>query len=750
MAYASPASDRPALPEYLGRKGDGPMSKDDIRSVVQNAITQSAQFVDTELSIERARATEFYLGKPFGNEEEGRSQVILTEVRDAVDGMLPSLLRVFFGSEHCVEFVPNRPDQVEQANQATDYIRFLFEEENQGFLRSLAVLKDGLIRKIGIFKWGWDETSETKAYRIEGIDAEQRDMLLSSEEAEGIKVQSVEERKDGLFNVNVTRTVEGRIKVWDLPPEEFIFNRQARSNEHALLRAHRTEKTRGELFAMGIKESDVDEHAGAGDATDVTLRGNAEEIARRDIAGIGRVAGSGFSNDPEMGPANAKILYTEALMMIDVDGDGKAELRRVCCIGPTYYPVSWEPAGDEMGFSTFSPYPEPHTMLGGSVADRTMDIQKINSALMRGMLDSLSAAIFPRTAYQEGAVSVADIMNTAIGAPIRVRGQVNNAIMPIEVPFTGKDALPILTFMQEIVERRTGRNKGVAGLDGDALQSTGKEGVNAVLTGSQEQLEMICRIFAEMTLKPLFKGLLRLVKEKQQRARMVRLRGQWVSIDPRSWDADMDVTVNIGLGTTFVDKKVATLMAVAADQKELAAATGGLYSPVVPLPKILNVRQKVMALQGIKDFANYYTPLPPDWQPPPQPAPPPDPATQAIQAEHEMNKLKVVKELAIEQDKLAMQREQNDREFQFKLRKQEQDVELRKYQIDAQFHGNLTQAAFDANVERETRETELAIQAHDQLHDQALERNQAAHDQAMDQRAADTADMQAQQPESGE
>ncbi len=740
MAYQDRTADRSPPPEYLARKGDGPMAKDDIRAVVSSALAQSVQFVDTELSDERAQATNYYLGKPFGNEEEGRSQVVLTEVRDAVDGMLPSLLRVFFGSEHVVEFVPTNPSQVEQAAQATDYIRYLFEEENGGFLKTLCVLKDGMVRKIGVFKWAWDETSETKAYRIEGIDPQQVELLAADD---AVEISALEERPDGLRNVDLTRKTEGKVRVWDLPPEEFVFNREARSLDEALIRAHRTDKTRGELLAMGISAKDIDEHAGAGSgSTDASLQGNAEAIARRDIAGVGRSAGFGYTTDPEMGPANAKILYTEALMHIDVDGDGVAELRRVCCIGPTHYPVSWEPADDTMGFAAFSPYPEPHTLLGGSVADRTMDMQRITSSLLRGTLDSLSAAIFPRTAYSEGNVSVADIMNTAIGAPIRVRGDVNAAIRPIEVPFTGKDAIPLVAMMQEIIERRTGRNKGTAGLDADALQSTGKEAVGAVLSGSQEQLEMIARVFAETTLKPLFKGLLRVVRARQQRKRMIRLRGSWVEIDPSVWDADMDVTVNIGLGTTFVDKKVATLMAVAADQKEIAAATGGIYSPVVPLPKIMGTRQKILSLQGIKDFGTYYNAdvLQVGWQPPPPPPTPPDPTTMAIHAEHEMNRLKVIKELTIEQDKLKAQAENDEREFWFKVKQHADDVALKRLEIEAKYTFDANQADLDRAAVQEVKETELTLAAHDQITGHALERDRFAHDQAMDRRAADTAD----------
>jgi hypothetical protein len=750
MAYDAPApkSDRPALPEYKARKGDGPMDDEEFCRVVQDAVAQSVSFVDNELSSDRARATEYYLGKPFGNEEEGRSQVILTELRDAVDGMIPSFCRVFFGSEHAVEFAPNKADTVEQAAQMTDYVRFVFEQDNGGFLKTVSVLKDGLIRKIGIFKWGWDTSEQAKAYRQEALDRKQMELLAADDAVENMQATK---RKDGTYDVEFTRKYgDGCARLWAVPPEEFIYNREARSPDEALLLMHRTRMTRGQLLAMGISEKDIVEHAGTDDDA---LRGNAEEIARRDIERIGKELSAGIVKDPDMGSANDKIPYGDGLMRIDVNGDGIAELRRVHCIGPTYYPVKHYPADDSMGFAIFTPYPEPHALLGGSVADRTMDVQKINSTLLRSMLDSLAASIFPRTAYQEGQVSVPDIMNTAIGAPMRTRGDPNQVIRSFEVPFVGKEALPMLAFMQEVIERRTGRNKGAAGLDADALQSTGKDAVNAVLTGSQEQLEMIARVFAEMTLKPLFKGLAKLLIQKQPRERMVRLRGKWVEVDPRQWDSDLDVTVNVALGSSFVEKKVQTLGALIADQDKLAAETGGVMSPVAPLPKRMNARAQILKLQGIQDVENYITMLPANWQPPAPPVPPPSPEQMALEGEKQMNQLKTVKELAIEQDKLAFEREEAEWRRDFDTRKWAADVELRKYQIDAEYHGTMTQAQMDANIATEKHEAELTIVAHDQLHDQHLERQSQAHeqglaedaqahDQEMAQQAADT---QAQQ-----
>ncbi len=433
-----------------------------------------------------------------------------------------------------------------------------------------------------------------------------------------------------------------------------------------------------------------------------------------------------------MGTANAKILYTEAWMTLDFDGDGIAELRKICCIGPTYYPVKNDPT-DERPFAIFTPYPEPHTLLGGSVADRTMDVQKINSALLRGMLDSLSASIFPRTVYLEGQASVADIMNTAIGAPMRER--VANAIRILDTQFVGKEAMPVMQFMQDVIERRVGR-QGSNSLDSNALQSTDKDAVQAVVGARQEQLEMIARVMAEGAMKPLFKGLGRLLSTHQPRARLVRLRGQYVEVDPRSWDDNMDVRVNVALGSTFVDQKISTLMAVAQDQM-MWIQNLGLDNPMTSLPMLRNTRAKILALQNLPDVDNYYKPIPANWQPPQPPPPQPSPEVLAMQQEAEMNKLKTVKELAIKRDELEFEKQKGTWDQEFKLRQLAENTAIKKYQIDAQFHATMTTAQLEANISQDQSAAELTIQAHDQLHDQSLERDQFEHQQNMDQQAQD-------------
>lgn len=667
------------LPEFTARKGDGPLDDDAFADVVRRAITDAQQYVDEELATERATATEFYHGKPFGGETAGRSQVVLPEVRDAIIGVLPSIIRVVHGPEHAVEIVPRRADTVEMAAQATDYLRYVYEEDNHGLLTTLATLKDGLLKRIGIIKWGMEEQRTVKTTLYRNIPREQLSELLSDEKVDLTALRPVSE---GVYDAELTITdMAARLWVMPVPPDDFYWNREARGLDDALLVGHRTRMTKGELRALGIPDAIIEDYGGTVPTT--TL----EEETRRTATSV-----SGWMQDPATTPENERVLYCENYMRIDRDGDGIAELRRVCTIGESHYPVKDVPVED-ICFAIFSPDPEPHAMLGGSWYDRLKDVQKISSQLMRAVLDSAAIAAFPRTAYVEGQVSVADILNTAIGAPIRMRQP--GMVQPFEQPFTGEKLIPMFGIMREIVERRVGQKDGAGSLDMDALQSTGREAVVAAITAATAQPELIARLYCEQVLKPMFRGLLKLANHPAAKERIVRLRGNYVAVDPRTWDANMDVSVNVALGSMDTERKVLTLEKVIQDQAAILDKYGP-QNPVVTLPMLRNAKAKALALQGIKDVDNYYQPLPPDWQPPPPPPPQPSPDELWIQAEKEMAHQKAMKELAIKADELKLK----EREFEVNAELKREELALKRLDIEMRSATDVKTTAMD-NESRE-------------------------------------------------
>lgn len=674
------------------RKDEGQMDDEELHTIVDGLVKSAAQYIEQELSPARAVATKYYNGEPFGNEEKGRSQYVSTDVRDGVLATMPPMLRVIFGPERVVEFRPERPEDVAPAEQATDFVNYVFSEDNPGFLITQAVLKDGLIRKTGFLKIAFDESFVSKTYQLDNLTQEQLVALGQDEEvtivsitpagtapvAGGLDAAPGATTPTEVFNVELTRREkDGRVRIDPVPPEEIIWNREARSPEDALVIAHYTKKTKGEIIALGVDRKIVEKYG-----TTVEEPSSEEEIARNPL-------GTGIDDDEDAGEANEKTRYVEGFFRIDYNGDGVAELRRICLIGEDLHVVSND-AVDEVPIYMFCPDPEPHTMVGQSYAQRLMDIQKLKSSLFRSTLDSAAASIFPRTVYKHGEANLADILNTAIGAPIRTTGDPNNTVREYGHTFMGKELLPLLGLCDDTIERRTGQSKGAQGLDASALQSSTKAAVAAAVTASQMQQEMLVRIFAEQTLKPMFRGILKLLVKHQPRARMIRLRNEWTEVDPRPWNADMDVQVNVMLGAGLTEEKIQTLMFVAEKQEQILAARGE-DNPLVTVKQYRDTLAEMLELMGRKDTKKYFQPITEEEvkamaearanQPPP-----PDPKVQIAQMEMQLKSQQAQAELQLEQQKaqmqMALEQAKADRQLQLESVRAEREAQLEQMRME--------------------------------------------------------------------
>ena len=632
---------------------EGAMSEDELQGIVVSELEDARDYVDNVVSPIRASATQYYRGDPFGNEEEGRSQVVSMDVRDTVQAIIPSLMRIFHGTDRTVEYVPQSPEDVPSAKQATEYANYVINRDNNGFLHMHAAFKDALIRKVGILKCYWDDQTKFETHDLTGLDDNALAALMADVDAEIDIVQS-EPAGDPDFDpmtgeilpapmihsVRVTYThPDGRIRLEAVPPEEFLINREAKSIEDADYVAHRRILTVSELVAMGYDLEEVEDLSSAHEdmTTNVerNTRNNAltKELKER--------------NDPAM----RKVLYVESYIKVDYDGDGIAELRKICTAGDGNKILMNEPCG-MVPFASFCPDPEAHDFFGMSVADCVADIQRIKSSIMRNTLDSLAMSIHPRMAITEGMVNVDDAMSTEVGSIIRQRQ--NGAIQMLAMPFVGREAFPVLQYMDELKEARTGISKASMGLDAGALQSSTAAAVNATVSSAQQHIELIARIFAETGMKQLYKIVLHLLTTHQDQPRMIRLSNDFVPIDPKVWNANMDVTVNVALGKGSDTERMMMLKQIGDMQKE-AIMQMGPVNPLTDMSKLANTLKAMTELAGFKDASQFWSD-PTQFQAPPQ-EDKPDLNEQLIMVQIQQIQADMQKkaaELSLEREKMIM------------------------------------------------------------------------------------------------
>lgn len=695
------------MPEDMEEEEFQGVTEDDLHGIVSAEIDDAVDYVDDVISPQRATAGEYYKGEPFGNEEEGRSQVVSMDVRDTVQAIMPSIMRVFFSASNVVEYAPNGPEDVQSAEQATEYVNYCLTRDNNFFNVCYSSFKDALIRKNGIMKIWWDEEKNVETIDYTGLDEQSFTVLVSDPDVElrDVEIETSETETvgpDGMMMMSQTpatysctvvrTTTKGRVAVASVPPEEFLIDRQAKSLEEAEFVGHRRYVTVSDLVKMGY---DLDEIEDLGYETTEDFNGNEEAFDRNPDATI---LGAGRTD-----LASRKIEYIEAYLYVDMDGDGIAELRRVCVGGSAYRILHNEPC-DHIPFVDFCPDPEPHTFFGMSIADVVMDIQLIKSNILRNMLDSLAQSIHPRTAVVEGQVNLEDVMNTEVGGIIRMRAP--GMVQPFSQPFVGQAAFPMLQYMDELRENRTGISKAAAGLDANALQSSTRAAVAATVTAAQQHIELICRIFAETGMKSLFKKALYLVTTYQDAPRMVRLRNQFVPIDPRVWDANMDVLVNVALGTGTNEEKLAFLAQIAQKQEMLIQQGGVQNNPLVDLGQYRNTLAQMLALAGFKDPNMFFKD--PATQPPPPPPPPPPPSPEEILAQVQAQSIQAdIQKKAAE---LELEREEMLRKDDRERDKIDADVMLRAAEIEAKYNTQVNTASIQAMMQRDREFMKQAMQ----------------------------------------
>ena len=607
----------------------------DLVGVIKSEMDDAKDFIH-QVGAERAESTEYYLG----NEPEGtsslQSEFVSTDVRESVLFMLPSIMRTFFGTKKIVEFVPKGPEDIEVAQQQTDYINYVIQQKNRGFQVLYDVFKDALVRKTGFVKVFWDDSVTATTHEYTNIDPQSYQALIMDKNVEVVEEsvtnetivtidpmtgEEVVQEIPASYDLTIRRLKpKDQVCIESVPPEEVLISRHARDIETASYVAHRMIKSVSDLVSMGYDQEEIEQYAGYGGSA-LDPESYEEQEARNP-----------FDNMvyPDRNDAGGKdVLYVEHYLYYDFDGDGIDERIKVCTAGNGLEVLDVEPL-DELPICMFCPDPEPHTAIGSCPADYLKPIQAAKSQIMRDTLDSLGHSIFPRMGVVEGQVNIDDVLNTDIGQPIRMRAP--GMVQPFAVPFVGKEAFPVLGYLDEAKENRTGVSKASAGLNADALQSSTSSAVSATMSGAQGRVELICRHFAEGGLKTMFKTVNSLVIKHQNAQDVFRLNGKFIPVDPRYWDTDKDMIVNVAISKSSDEEKFQVLTQLAGKQEQIMQ-TLGPQNPLVSMQQYANTLTRMIELAGFQDAQTFVNTEVPPMPPQPQEPPKPDPAEMLAQAE---------------------------------------------------------------------------------------------------------------------
>lgn len=670
------------------------MDEYQLRSIVSSEITDSLNHFDSEYSQERIRAMDFYLGEPLGNEVEGRSQVISTEVADTVESIMPNLMRVFTANDKYVRFNARTAEDVEKADQISDYVNYIINNDNEGYKILHNWFKDALLFRLGVVKFYYEEIEEVDEEEYNGLSEEELAVLMANPDIEIVAQEetvtsTVMDEMGELvpmgfsYDLSVrVRKKSGSVKIVNVPPEEFLVNRRATSLEEAYFVCHRTTMTVSDLVAMGYDREEVEAYAGVSDL-DID-----EERSTR-FNDLEAVTGTDAAD-----PTLKEVTYYECIMKVDYDGDGIAERRRICAIGTEGEHILHNEPFDHVPFAVVSPILMPHRLIGRSIYDMTEDLQVIKSTLLRQYLDSVYTSTLPRMGVVEGMVNIDDVLDGTAGGIIRMRQA--GMVQPITGTPVGGEVRPLMDYIDGMKEQRTGMSAASQGLDPNALQSTTASAISATVRGAQVKLESYARTMAETGMKELFKGILHLVTKYDNKPRVVRLRNSFVPIDPREWTSEFDVVVQVGLGTADDEQKIAFLTQIASKQEQILMQMGA-NNPIVSMAQYVNTLRSIAEIGGFKDADLFFNSPQQiqmmEMQQQQQPAQ--DPMAMQAQAEMQMKQQQMEAELALKRERMAMELELEREKFaaEMELRRQELEYEaqlrMQKAVTDAQISTNL-------------------------------------------------------------
>ena len=615
-----------------------PLTETEVAAILQSEIHSSLGYIGSDITNQRQKSLEYYFGEPFGNEQEGRSQVVSTDVSDVIESILPTLLRTFAASDDVVRCDPVSAEDEEVARQATDYLNYVFNKDNDGFVALYTLFKDALIQKNGIAKVYWDTSEKREQETYEKLSDDEYTMLLDEEDIEvkehseyadqkaidakqtmmeqtndPMMMQQLEDAPTPMLHdvVLIRKETYGKVKIETIPPEEFLIERRAKNLQEANFLAHRTTQTRSDLIEAGFDADTVNALP-----TDTADKYNEEKVSRYRNLDYDFSSNSGEASTDE-------ITVYECYAKIDAEGDGIAKLRKITLAGTGAYQVLDDELCDSIPFISITPIMVPHRFFGRSVSEMTEDLQLIKSTVMRQLLDNMYLTNNNRVAVMDGQVNLDDLLTNRPGGVVRTKGSPGQVMMPMQTQTINQQAFPLLEYLDTVREQRTGITRYSQGMDADSLNKTAT-GVNVILTQAQMRVELIARIFAETGVKDMFGKIFELVVKHQDKERIIKIRNTFVPFRPMEWRNRCNVSINVGLGTGSRDQQLSILNNILQTQLKALELQGTPAGPMVNLRNIYNTLSKIVENAGLKNTGLFFTDPDVGMQqmPPPQPPQP--------------------------------------------------------------------------------------------------------------------------------
>lgn len=573
------------------------MNSNEMLALVKSQLSNTIKYHSDDFADTYETLIDSYNQELYGNEIEGRSQVVASDHFEMVEADMPPLARIFLGSNRILSFQPFGEHDREECREKTEYAHWIVRKQPSSFKVLFDYLKEPGFSKCAVLKYYMEETSKPEYIQYQGLTEDELALVVSDLEAgdqvSKVEVFSHEEREGERFDVEfkVVKKTK-RLRVVNVPPTSFVITRGATSKDEAECVGDICTKTKGQLIAEGFDKKMV---------RDLPVKGTKDSVEQKrfeDQGGYDVRTGYHWTND--------EVEIQNLYCLIDKDEDGVPERIFIMKCGDKI--LSDEPYG-HVPYAIMSQILMPHALIGKSRGEYAAKAQLQHTAVERGMMDNIYSVLRPRIAVDDsagsidgGCVDLDDLMSDQIDGIVRVDGLPAEKLFPIVTPYIGDSALQVIQYLDSRKANALGNTQISQGLDADKFYketATRFEGVEQI---GQAKIELLARVYAETGFRMLFEGVIWTAQHFQDDACEIMVLGKPLTVDPRKWRYEHYCESAVGLGAGDSEEAIKNLGVTLQTQMQLLQ----MGSPLVDQKKIYNTMDDLTRALGKPDTSRYF------------------------------------------------------------------------------------------------------------------------------------------------
>ena len=571
------------------------LTDEQILTIVSNELSNANVTTSSPTALRDPLA--YYLGLPNGEEIDGRSAITSTDVADAIEWIMPQVMKSFTQNNEVVIFDPVNAGDEKQAELESQYVYDVLMKKNNGFILIHQFVKDALMQRNGILKVYYEDVDNTITESYTGLSDVQLQMLIADKSVEVLQY-STDEAFDEIgnpiasYDVKISRTESsGKICIDPIPPEQFRVNSQHPSIDltNARFTAQIINKTSSDLKEEGVSDTIL------------------EKLPPSDL--IRAAYRFNMQNEPTLVPTtfpgdDSSALHEigECYLKLDIDGTGISELQKVVTGGvqPASVIISVEPVEGNPWVTTTGILMS-HKYQGLSIYDRIKEIQDNKTSLFRNIMDNIYLQNNQRMEVVTGQVNMDDLLVSRPGGLVRTKRL--GSIAPIVTPPVGQAGMEMMNYLDQVRAGRVGVSPEGSASPTHVGDRVGSEGLDRMMNAKEELVGLIVRVICETGIKPLCIKIRNLLVKHFDTIEDYKFRGEWVQVNPAAWRPREECTVRVGTGTGDHRAQQVAIQGITAMQEKIMSMPGqALCNPT----KVYAALDDLCKFSGLNGAAKYF------------------------------------------------------------------------------------------------------------------------------------------------